>query len=98
MKPKLFSFTFILTFLFLSSFCQKPNSTVKGNNEFAFDLFKTVFSKEKNVFLSPYSISSAMAMTYAGARNKTKQQMAKVFHFDLTQMNTHKGFMLIPGP
>ena len=78
-----------------SSFGQTINETVKGNNKFAFEIFKEVFKKDGNVFISPYSISSALAMTYAGARNETEKQMSKVLHFDLNQINTHKGFLKI---
>lgn len=69
--------------------------TAEGNNMFAFEIFRQVFSENKNVFLSPYSISAALAMTYAGARNETELQMSKVFHFDLIQKNTHEGFFTI---
>src|SRR5438105_5048973 len=40
-----------------------------GNNAFAIDLYKKLAEKEPgNLFFSPYSLSSALAMTYAGAR------------------------------
>jgi serpin B len=55
---------------------------VKGLNEFAIDLYKEIAKTEKgNMFFSPYSISSALAMSYAGARGKTAEEMAKVLHF-----------------
>ncbi len=54
---------------------------VKGNNEFAFDLYARLCSKEGNLFFSPYSISTALAMTYAGARGQTETQMSVVLHF-----------------
>ncbi len=38
--------------------------------------------KEKNVFLSPYSISTAMAMTYSGAGGKTAMELAQGMHFN----------------
>lgn len=41
---------------------------VKGNDSFAFDLYQELKAREGNLFFSPYSISTAMAMTYAGAR------------------------------
>lgn len=41
---------------------------VDGNNTFAFDLYQTLRQKGANLFYSPYSISEALAMTYAGAR------------------------------
>ena len=52
---------------------------VEGNNQFALDLYKKLAETEKgNLFFSPYSISSALAMTYAGARGQTAEEMAKV--------------------
>ncbi len=62
---------------------------VKGNNEFAFDLYRRLSKAEGNLIFSPYSISTALAMTYAGARGETAEQMAKVLHFDLGQEGTH---------
>jgi serpin B len=56
---------------------------VKGNGAFAFDLYAHLRSNEGNLFFSPYSISTALAMTYAGARGETAGQMAKVLHFQL---------------
>ena len=64
------------------------NATVKGNNQFAIELYKKLTQgKNDNAFLSPYSISSALAMTYAGARNNTAQEMAQVLHFKPKQLN-----------
>jgi len=39
---------------------------VNSNNEFAMDLYSRYKSKEGNVFYSPFSISSALSMTYEG--------------------------------
>ena len=39
-----------------------------GNTEFAFRLYQELREEEGNLFFSPYSISSALAMTYGGAR------------------------------
>ncbi len=49
------------------------------NNAFALDLYQQL--GEGNLFFSPYSISSALAMTYAGARGKTAEEMARALHF-----------------
>jgi len=54
---------------------------VQGNNEFALALFARLRENQGNLFFSPYSISTALAMTYAGARGDTETQMAKVLHF-----------------
>ncbi|MBU0702971.1 MAG: serpin family protein, partial [Chloroflexi bacterium] len=65
---------------------------IAGNNAFAFDLYHTLQEAEENLFFSPYSISTALAMTYAGARGDTERQMADVFHFTLPQERLHQAF------
>src|SRR4030042_1834539 len=47
---------------------------VNGDSEFAFDLYQALRKEDGNMFYSPYSISLALAMTYAGARGETAQQ------------------------
>lgn len=59
-------------------------TVVEGNNEFALELYSKLREKEGNLFFSPYSISTALAMTYAGARGETEAQMAKALHFPTT--------------
>ncbi|HUT36844.1 MAG TPA: serpin family protein [Planctomycetota bacterium] len=63
-----------------------------SNNAFALDLYARVRGQEGNLFFSPYSISSALAMTYAGARGNTATQMAKALHFDLEAAKLHEAF------
>lgn len=62
------------------------SSIAQGNNEFAFDLLKEIPYERDNMVISPFSISTALAMTYAGARNETLQEMANVMHFDTDQV------------
>jgi serpin B len=62
---------------------------VDGNNAFAFDLYQALKEGDDNLFYSPYSISLALAMTYAGARSETAQQMADTLHFILPQDRLH---------
>jgi serpin B len=62
---------------------------VKGNNDFAFDLYQVLRDSDGNLFYSPYSISLALAMTYAGARGDTEEQMADTLHFLLPQNRLH---------
>jgi serpin B len=54
---------------------------VSGNTNFAFDLYQELSATDGNLFFSPHSISLALAMTYAGARNNTEQQMTDTLHF-----------------
>ncbi|HZZ70695.1 MAG TPA: serpin family protein [Pirellulales bacterium] len=55
-----------------------------GNNQFAFDLYARLGAQtDRNLFFSPYSISTALAMTEAGAKGETAKQMSHVLHFSL---------------
>lgn len=63
-----------------------------SNNAFAVDLYQKLHTQEGNLFFSPYSISVALAMTYAGARGETESQMASTMHFDLPQDRLHPAF------
>ena len=58
---------------------------VQGNNDFAFDLYRALSDEEGNLFYSPFSISQALAMTFAGARSETERQMADTLHYRLPQ-------------
>ncbi len=60
-----------------------------GNAAFAFDLYRTLRSEDGNLFFSPHSISTALAMTYAGAAGDTASQMAATLHFTLPAERLH---------
>lgn len=68
------------------------------NNEFALDLFREIVnveetkSQRKNIFFSPYSVSSALAMTYAGAKGETAEQMEEALRFYLCPEKLHESF------
>jgi len=62
---------------------------VDGNSVFALELYQQLGQEDGNLFYSPYSISLALAMTYAGARGETGQQMADALHFILSQDRLH---------
>jgi len=70
----------------------QPESVVEGNTAFALDLYGHLKKAPGNLFFSPYSISTALAMTYAGARGDTEKQMRKVFYFDPNQKELHAAF------
>ena len=65
---------------------------VDGNTDFAFDLYHALAGSDGNLFYSPYSISLALAMTYAGARGETGRQMADTLGFNLAQERMHPAF------
>jgi serpin B len=65
---------------------------VEGNTAFAFRLYQALREESGNLFYSPYSISLALAMTYAGANGKTAQQMAATLQFTLEQDRLHPAF------
>jgi len=71
----------------------KPSADpVKANTVFALDLYNKLKTAEGNLFFSPYSISTALAMTYAGARGNTEREMAVVLHFAMNQEDLHSSF------
>ena len=68
-------------------------SLADGNNAFAVDLYKKVAEKQAgNLVLSPYSVSSALAMTYAGAKGPTADEMRTALHFTLPPEKLHPAF------
>ena len=75
---------------------QTPASTaadraeaVAGNNAFAVALYGQLRNQGGNLFFSPESVSTALAMTYAGARGETASQMAKTLDFTLPPDRLH---------
>lgn len=65
---------------------------VEGNTAFACDLYQKLCVSEGNLFFSPYSISTAMAMTYGGAGGDTARQIAAALHFSVPQEQLHSMF------
>ena len=49
----------------------KEKILVRDNSAFAFELYQRLSMADGNLFFSPYSISTALAMAYAGARGYT---------------------------
>ncbi len=68
------------------------NELVSGNDAFAFDMYQAVRASDGNLFYSPYSISLALAMAYAGARGETASQMTGTLHFTLPSDRFHSAF------
>src|SRR5271157_958384 len=70
----------------------RMSSIVEGNSQFAVDLYGKLRNQPGNLFFSPSSISTALAMTYAGARGETAEQMARVLHFPAPQDKLPEAF------
>jgi serpin B len=68
------------------------SAVVEGNNTFALDLYRELATDKGNLFFSPYSISTALCMTYAGARGHTAEQMAATMHFGVPPDFLHPAF------
>src|SRR5690606_20591566 len=65
---------------------------VEANTAFATDLYAALRTREGNLFFSPYSISVALAMTYAGAAGDTASEMADTLHFGPAGADLHPAF------
>ncbi len=73
---------------------EPPATTVvEANNAFAVDLYRRLAAEKKregeNLFLSPYSVSTALAMTSTGARGETARQMERVLRFEQIRERVH---------
>ena len=71
---------------------QDVAQVAKGCNRFAFDLYGRLKGGEGNLFLSPYSISTALTMTYGGARGETADQMANVLRLPSSGEAVHAAY------
>jgi serpin B len=67
-------------------------SLVDSNTAFGLNLYGQLATNTGNLFFSPYSISTCLAMTYAGARDETEQQMAQVLGFGTNQQQFSSSF------
>jgi serpin B len=67
-----------------------PQSIAAANTRFAFDMLKKM--KAGNAFVSPLSISTAMAMTYAGAEGGTAKEFEEALYFNNSEGNFHEAY------
>lgn len=74
----------------------EAQSVAAANNRFAYDLYATLAKKPasagQNLFYSPFSISSALAITGEGAKGKTADEIFSVFHLPKNDTVREKGF------
>lgn len=77
------------------SIAPEDQETFAGDNlAFALMLYNEVLTRAsgESVVVSPHSISSALAMTYAGARESTESEMKSALEFGLEQPKLHRAF------
>jgi len=60
---------------------EETTLVAKGNNSFALALYRQLEGNPGNFFFSPHSVSTALAMTYAGAKGSTQEQMARTLRY-----------------
>jgi len=70
----------------------EKDPVAQGNSDFALALYQELRTAAGNLFYSPYSISTALAMTYAGAKGETAAQMAQALCFRLNRDELHRSF------
>ncbi len=77
----------------VSDFSDETQSIVDGLNQFNIELYKKIKSEGKNLIYSPYSISTALAMAWAGAKNETAQEMKETLQWSsMEDLVIHQGF------
>ncbi|MBN1698018.1 MAG: hypothetical protein JW881_10930 [Spirochaetales bacterium] len=74
---------------------EQIETLVDGNTEFALDFYRAIAGGDDNIIFSPYSISVAFAMCYAGAKGQTAAEMSDTLHFTLEQEALHNTFNAI---
>jgi leukocyte elastase inhibitor len=78
MMKKIFIAALASTILFTAH----AQDIIESNNRFAFDIYKQLSKTDKNLIFSPASITSAMSMTYVGAKNNTFDEISNTFYFN----------------
>ncbi len=81
----------------LDAMADAVKEAAECNNEFAVELYSQLMEDDGNMFFSPYSISTALGMVYAGARGKTEAEMSEALHFRMEQEQLHRTFGKIIG-
>jgi serpin B len=71
-----------------------PESFARGQAEFGLALYRELGAKPGNLFLSPVSLSTALAMVYAGAEGETASEMARALRFPASRTHDEAGALL----
>ena len=89
MKTTTIFTAFLFALIVLNRSCASPadEKLAAANNVFAFKLLKRIAKDQGkgNIFISPYSASTALQMVANGAAGKTKSEMQEVLGTDISQ-------------
>jgi serpin B len=73
------------------------DSAAKAINRLGLQLYRECGAPDENLCLSPYSIQSALAMTFAGAEGATRAEMIAVLHYPQEGEAIHTSFSALQG-
>lgn len=100
-----FSYSYVSKFLEARAYAESDDISssvdshlVAANNRFAFHLFKELVMEDagKNIFISPFSISTALAMTYNGAEGSTEDAMSATLEYqDMPQVQVNTEYLIL---
>jgi serine protease inhibitor len=71
-----------------------PKAFAEGNDDFALALYGSLRQRPGNLFFSPFSVRTALGMTYAGARGETAREMREALRLRLPDEELHPAFAL----
>jgi serpin B len=82
-RMKRFLILYVFTTLIAAMCCRAAefDLAATATNQLGVDLHRQLATGNENLCVSPYSIESALAMTFAGADGETHSEMARVLHF-----------------
>ncbi len=67
-----------------------PDKVADSLNQFSFDVYKSLSANNGNLFISPFSVATALSMTLAGTDGKTADEMASILYFSDHSKALHK--------
>jgi serpin B len=85
-------FTLAALLAIMPAHAQTPSNAARAVNELGVDLLRKTNQVGSNFLISPYSIQTALAMTYAGADGTTRDEMARVLHYAKDESEVHSSF------
>lgn len=76
----------------MSMIGKEEQSIIEANNIFAVNLYSQLAKGGKNIFISPFSLLTALYMAYAGAKEDTAAQMERALHIAIPRDEFHRIF------